>query len=310
MVRVPQLNSSMFLPISFKSNDEKLVPLFLGETVAAFLHLQPVSKQDASTVANATASLKAKVKYTANLLAPFLKASELEVTGADGTYNHTQGTTSPWCAQAQILLAGPLKTTSKVLRTTDLYFPKAGDPPPSMEHCHNNFSVTSNGSVKVYTALTCSHARYETDVENTGSNAGAHQIGCKMFSQEKIYQIMQLNSTVTEPTNACKQINQHAIDTALSLVATTGLPDTLTRYHAKGRGICLLPDFHALGNIGPLWASGKLKLKVNKTCMTVASLSEYSSLKSPIFPGGHYCKLLSPARVVEWIMTDNFAKRL
>ena len=280
-----------------------------GDTVAAFLHLQPVSKQDVATVDHAQATLRSRIQYTANLLAPFLQAAELEVAGAAGTYNHTAGTSSPWCAQAQVLLAGQLNDTSTMLHARDRHFPKETDPSPSMEHCRNNYSIASNGSDKVCTVLTCSGTRYETDVDNTGGNAGAHEIACKMYSREKIYQILGL-SAPAEPENVCAKINQHAINTAMTLISTHGVPDTLTRYHSKGRGICLLPDFHAPANIGPLWAMQSLKLKVNNTCLTVASLMEYSSMKSKIFPGQHYCKLLSPARVVEWVMTDNFVKRL
>ena len=30
-----------------------------------------------------------------------------------------------------------------------------------------------------------------------------------------------------------------------------------------------------------------------------------TSMRSPLFPGVHYCKLLSPARVVDYIMIDS-----
>jgi len=44
---------------------------------------------------------------------------------------------------------------------------------------------------------------------------------------------------------------------------------------------------------------------VNK-CLAVASLKEGpQALDSDIFPGIHYCKLLSPARVIDYIMTDS-----
>lgn len=70
------------------------------------------------------------------------------------------------------------------------------------------------------------------------------------------------------------------------------------------------PDFAPPGNIGPLWVSKKLKLTVNNTCMAVESLMDYTGLDSKIYPGVHYCKLLSPARVVEWIMTDSIMPKL
>lgn len=45
------------------------------------------------------------------------------------------------------------------------------------------------------------------------------------------------------------------------------------------------------------------------TCLNVASLSEGpTKLKSHIFPGIHYCKLISPARFVDYIMIDSLKK--
>ena len=82
----------------------------------------------------------------------------------------------------------------------------------------------------------------------------------------------------------------------------------MERYTKLGRTICLEDDFSAPGNIGPLWVKGSLKMSDNATCLTVASLQEYSPVNSKIYPGVSYCKLLSPARVVEWAMTDSMHK--
>ena len=41
-------------------------------------------------------------------------------------------------------------------------------------------------------------------------------------------------------------------------------------------------------------------------CLTVASLSDGpTSLKLPYVPGVHYCKFVSPARLMDYIMTDS-----
>lgn len=51
-----------------------------------------------------------------------------------------------------------------------------------------------------------------------------------------------------------------------------------------------------------------MKIKDNKNgkCLTVASLSEGpTKLSSHIFPGIHYCKLISPARFIDYITIDS-----
>ena len=52
---------------------------------------------------------------------------------------------------------------------------------------------------------------------------------------------------------------------------------------------------------GPAWIHESLELKFNDTCMIASSVKISTSLDSHLFPGVHYCKLLSPARVVDWI---------
>jgi len=50
----------------------------------------------------------------------------------------------------------------------------------------------------------------------------------------------------------------------------------------------------------------KIKDDTKNNCLEVASLVEGpQSLKSHIFPGVFYCKLLSPARMIDYIMIDS-----
>jgi hypothetical protein len=70
----------------------------------------------------------------------------------------------------------------------------------------------------------------------------------------------------------------------------------------------LKDDFTATGNIGPLWVKESMRIKDDKenNCLEVASLVEGpTKLHSLLFPGVHYCKLISPARIVDFIMTDS-----
>ena len=80
--------------------------------------------------------------------------------------------------------------------------------------------------------------------------------------------------------------------------------DTYDRRH--GRPICYEPDTHALFNIGPLFISETIKIEDNGKCLDVTSLGlGPQPLDSLIFPGVYYCKVLSPARVIDYIMTDS-----
>lgn len=71
--------------------------------------------------------------------------------------------------------------------------------------------------------------------------------------------------------------------------------------------MCYDDDWHPTGNIGPLFVSESMTIKDDKkrNCLKVSSLSEGpQKLTSHIFPGIHYCKLISPARFVDYITID------
>merc|ERR1712013_692483 len=72
-----------------------------------------------------------------------------------------------------------------------------------------------------------------------------------------------------------------------------------------GRGVCFMPDSSVLGNVGPLWLHSSIQLTETKDCLQVTSSGLLSTISSWIFPGNHYCKLLSPAAAMDWMMTDS-----
>merc|ERR1711871_567100 len=101
--------------------------------------------------------------------------------------------------------------------------------------------------------------------------------------------------------------NRRAFEEAERLLGETDAGrTTLARYRAKGRPVCYGKDKKAFLNIGPLFVKGTIDAKDNGTCLVVSALElGPQPLDSRIFPGVHYCKVLSPARAVDYIMTDS-----
>lgn len=104
-------------------------------------------------------------------------------------------------------------------------------------------------------------------------------------------------------------MNQKAIDFAMEYLNSYDAgKNTIARFNSRGRPICLTKDHTATGNIGPLWVSEKMTIKddAENKCLEVSSLVEGpTGINSHIFPGIHYCKLLSPARVIDYMMIDS-----
>jgi len=294
VIILPKLNHSDFCPgfdvpgDLMAEVDQITASRSIGEAIAAFLGVQ-VLKTGKSREAYA-AKLGALLSWTRELLSPYIKAQEYEVasTGAQGG-----GSSSPLCEKAQHLIAGLSAGDDAHLQVADASQPEL----TNLMSCHTNWTRTAGGKLLVHS---CSHPEYYANVANLGEITAAREVACKMLSNERVAE--QLGTQTAHPSIRCIEGNKYAVQVAESLA----LPETLARYKKKGRGICLLDDEETWQDIGPLWVfKDRLKLAENSTCLSVASIFLRTALNSSIYPGNHYCKILSPARVLDWMMSDS-----
>lgn len=291
VIVLPGLNHSDYCPgfnVSFDLYAE--VPqaeatATIGRTAGAFLSIQINRK---APKPEDVAVLTASLAWTGSLLTPYVTAEDMTVDraaplNADGV--------SQVCQSAQHMIAGLSDADDARLSTQDFFFEKKG----KLETCHTN--VTQQGDNVL--VKTCSHTDYYADIDNTGEIAAASQLCCKMMSSEAVAKA--LGTTAAQGDVDCKTLNQAVIALAESLATN----HTLSRFKAKGRGWCLLPDFHTPGNVGPLWLAEKMNLTETDTCMQVTAVTLTTAIDSPIYPGNTYCKMLSPERVLDWMMTDS-----
>eukprot|EP00326_Haptolina_ericina_P037649 CAMPEP_0181249428 /NCGR_PEP_ID=MMETSP1096-20121128/45754_1 /TAXON_ID=156174 ORGANISM="Chrysochromulina ericina, Strain CCMP281" /NCGR_SAMPLE_ID=MMETSP1096 /ASSEMBLY_ACC=CAM_ASM_000453 /LENGTH=165 /DNA_ID=CAMNT_0023346775 /DNA_START=279 /DNA_END=776 /DNA_ORIENTATION=+ len=123
------------------------------------------------------------------------------------------------------------------------------------------------------------------------------------------------NKSIDHNYTVCRAINQAAYDWALSRAD----PDVRSAFEAHGEPLVMVDDVEApIGVTGPTWikkellytrvgSAGASHIEVQSWAFVVAE----SPVKSKIIPDGmHYCKLLSPARAMEWIYTDSLRLRL
>lgn len=162
------------------------------------------------------------------------------------------------------------------------------------EHFHNTYNL-SQGVLDVQCGA---FKELPGNLLNTGDQVAAKSLDCKMLDGTRVAEQLQVSTNLSVQ---CADINRQAVS-----VAEKMLPEkTRQRYRAKGRKHCFKDDSHVLGNIGPLWVKSKLKQEETEQCMEVTSPKLISTVSSPIFPGSHYCKLLSPALALDWMYTDS-----
>jgi hypothetical protein len=264
----------------------------IGEAVAAFLTVQ-VLDASVSGFDEAKAALQEFGAKSDEIMDPVLKALDMETEGGNGLF--ASGASSQWCARAQEKLAGLSAADASRLTVLDSY--KAGA--HEFEHSRVHYELLSDGKLRVNTT---SHCTYNTDIANVGMRSAANDVACKLIGANRVADELKVktNTSVT-----CGDMNREAVAVAEKLASQR----VYNRYAKNGRKWCFLEDKTITGNIGPLFLLTGITVEERSDCLAVAALKLETELDSKLFPGVHYCKVLSPARALDWIMTDSLKKK-
>jgi len=164
----------------------------------------------------------------------------------------------------------------------------------NFEHSRSGYEVVSDNVLEVHIS---SSFEAPGGFGPTDVHGAAKSIDCKMLDSTRIAEQLQVETTQGVQ---CGELTQQAVAMAERLLPQR----SLDRYRAKGRTVCTAEDKQTVGDIGPLFVKGAIKTKETEECLEVSALSLENNIHSLIFPGVHYCKLLSPALAMEWMMTE------
>jgi hypothetical protein len=149
----------------------------------------------------------------------------------------------------------------------------------------------------------------------------AYEFRTKLKSREAIFHKANVPGAGPDLDNSskvCASINKAAYEWALEHAEAS----VLQRFKSKGEPFAMVDDVEAtIGATGPEWIEDELVYKrVSDSASPTGTHIEIQSWKFVVgntnggsvpwfFPVGmHYCKLLSPARAMEWIYTDSMRK--
>jgi len=255
----------------------------IGTVASTWLALQ--TETDQTRLAQAKATMLDFTKQTDELLQPFMALSAIETNGME----------SKWCETAQVMISGLTQADAPRLNVQNNVY--VGESLPTLEHCHTNYSV--DASTKTMSVKTCSQCSYKSSFFKPSKSAAAYSLGCKMVSTDRVEQQLHVNTT----GKTCMDVNV----AAFALAQKYALDTTKARYQKKGKQMTFLPD--KFKTIGPVWVLSDLDINTKGDVAKVTSIALNSPVTSKIFPGNHYCKLLSPAYALQWMMTDSLPKR-
>jgi hypothetical protein len=138
----------------------------------------------------------------------------------------------------------------------------------------------------------------------------AFEMKTKMKSRQSIWHAAGLVNTTFSESDAlglslCAEIQQAAIDYATARVPAA----TRTRFEKYGQTLVIGPDVSGSPtweNTDMVWAEDDEENIVNVQAIAHSTDNSGSSTSA----GVHYCKVLSPARVMEWMYTDGLRNML
>lgn len=224
------------------------------------------------------------IEITKNLIKPFVEAMK---------YEQTQ-----WCEYGQKILSGVSENLWESMLDVSSWEIVGSN--SDLEHSHPNYTLGNNKlSINVP-----SYPYYE-EIQNFSYStlySGARDIACKMISSERIAN--ELNFKLSEQLT-CKDVNMKAFELAEQIVSQY-TPDAYERFRNQGMQAIFTNDEFTV--IGPQWVFIS-SLNINSKTGEITSPDMYSPLDSWTYPGVRYCKFLSPARAVEYIMVAGLQDR-
>lgn len=238
---------------------------------------------------------------------------------------------SPWVTDYAFPIVSGAADKGFTLEAADAFHDVSDTHPFHLPHIWNNCTANINPSANSgcdlnVTTLSMSYLE-AGDLFPNASDAplSALELRCKMKSRQTVWEAAGLGKqdpSVDKNYTLCRAANEAAYQWALKHAE----PAVRSRFEADGEPFVMVDDVESgFGATGPQWISDKL-LFTRKTADGNGNGSGPSShvevqswtfvvgeskIDSKYIPAGmHYCKLLSPARAMEWIYTDGLrAKR-
>jgi hypothetical protein len=223
---------------------------------------------------------------------------------------------SQWVHYAQTILAGfdEYNITNVNLNVDDNFHKVWEILPVHLPTC-NTSCQNGSGSDCELNCITVTEINYEiTDDLDTGFYpATAYELKSKMISRQRVLEHVgvKVDFHITDEFSVCSAINLKAYEYALSNAGA----DTVARFTTYGENIQFGDDLGPY-NAGPLWIWHYLAYDEKQD----TTGEYYIEMQSPMMrtptdylisaaAGFHYCKLLSPARAMEWIYMDGLKKK-
>ena len=126
----------------------------------------------------------------------------------------------------------------------------------------------------------------------------------KMKLADYVYDLLGLERK--DEVMSCAELNMVSLDLAKSMAS----PTALERMTARGRNLTFGADKDQSWGLG-IWELTSLQwTELDERNVEVTGSRLWSEPGFPLYPGEHYCDLLSPYRALEWIYIESLRHKM
>jgi len=225
--------------------------------------------------------LQAAHNTTGDFLAPLYAAQTREADDDGG---------SAAAAAAQLQLVN-VQDDSLQLQVASVHEPDLS----TLEHQHPAVNVTGAAAATITVYSSVELPANPADISTPPQTSA--ELAVKMVSQQLVAKDLPDGTFGT--ASSCSDINQQTMAAALEMAPQTAQE----RFQRRGLPVSYLED-HEVG-AGPLWVQERLRLNYSEAGLSVQSVAILTSVDGLIYPGSHYCKLLTPSRALEYVLIDS-----
>jgi hypothetical protein len=217
---------------------------------------------------------------------------------------------------AQVIMgtASPLFPSDVTINAVDAVHDVDEITPVHLPHVwHNCTGVKGGCSINVTTVTQPIYATLDS-LDTGFYYQSASELRVKLKSRQALLMAAgvdpsKINFTVTDTEGYnCAEINNASYQWALQKAS----PKALERFQKIGEPLVMGKDIF-LSNAGPAWIWNSMKYKENddKSDVVVSAPCSHTPVDYAIkaAAGYHYCKVLSPARAMEWIYIDGLRNK-
>lgn len=203
---------------------------------------------------------------------------------------------SPWAEEAQMIVSALMPDSANLLQVEDTSYFELD----TFEGSRPSISVEDGVGLAQTTSLLTYYGK--EDIQEP--ILAPQELAVKMKQREAVDELLSpLGAVFTNFTRNCFDVNQAAVDIALSSVSDT----VWQRWTQRAKPLILLDDLSL--DTGLNWVNSKVFYNFTDAGLEVQSTSLITGLDAPFgLDGMHYCKLMPPIRALEYIMVDSLRR--